>query len=420
MEVLLPLLLSLPPAAGAAIAISVGLSVLIVGVMFMFSYALQMPEMVALAREELASLLLTVFIIIFFLGSDQLLNTIVNGILMMSLPASHQGYISSATGSITHSHLDLALGTLGLIIQKLKAQYIDLYLFEILIGFLSTISFPLGSPIPATNVISFSVAPFGGLGLLSNAHTVIVEAIGYSISLLWAEEFLLQFSRDAVPLVIFPVGLAMRAVPFFRRTGSSLIALCFAMYFIFPFSVIFTNYLIFDAFHPVDFVYTPSTASYFETTRDVSGDVTSGYNDRTTDLMSQFFSPSVVGEASKQASSPCAGNAMSKAMCSVTNVATSLLDAAKGLASTIWNIWKFMVGMTGDFFFTGFNNPLMFGSASSGLFYFIIKEVATISPFIILLMFTTLLEVIITITGYRSISMLIGGEAELTGITKVI
>jgi len=417
------LLLSLPPAAGAAIAVAVGLSVFIVGLMFMMAYALQMPEMVALAREELASLLLTVFIIIFFLGSDQLLNSIVNGILTMSLPPSYQVYITSGSGSITHSHIDLALGTLGLIIQKLKAQYLDLYLFEILIGFLSTISFPLGSPIPAVNVISFSVAPFGGLTLLSNAHTIVVEAIGYLITMLWAKEFLLQFARDAVPLILFPVGLAMRAVPFFRRTGSSIIALSFAMYFIMPFSVIFTSYLIFDAFHPVDFSYTPSTASYFGTTRsnkDVSDDISSGYNDRTKDLLGQFFSPSVVGEASDQATDPCTGNAVSRAMCSVTGVVTSIWGAAKNLVATIWNIWKFMVGMTGDFFFTGFNNPLMFGSASSGLYYFIIKEVATISPFIILLIFTTLLEIIITITGYRSISMLIGGEAELTGITKVI
>ncbi|MFZ5500552.1 MAG: hypothetical protein ACOY58_01375, partial [Candidatus Micrarchaeota archaeon] len=72
------------------------------------------------------------------------------------------------------------------------------------------------------------------------------------------------------------------------------------------------------------------------------------------------------------------------------------------------------------FLWTAFNNPLMPSSASSGLFYFIIKEVATISPLIILILLTTVIEVIITVTGYRSFSLLIGGEAEIIGLTKVV
>jgi hypothetical protein len=426
MEVFLPLLLTLPTAAGTMIAAGLGLSILVVAVMFMLSYALQMPEMVALAREELASLVLTVIIVIFFVGSDSFLNSAVNGFLLSTLPPDLQSLASAApSGGISKSHIDLAIGTLGILEKELKARYIELYLFEILIGFLSTISFPIGSPVRAVNIISFSLAPFTGLTLLSNAHTIVVEAIGYMVTLLWAKQFILIFARDTVPIMLFPLGLILRAIPFFRKTGSSVIAIAIALYFIMPFAMIFSNYLIFDAYKPPDFAYMPNAATYLGTDRsmeDVTKDITKGRDGQDTkDFMGAMGnSNSVVGESSNDANDPCVGNWAAKAYCSGANVISSVGSAFVNFAKTIWNIWKFMVGMTGDFLWTAFNNPLMPASASAGLYYFIIREVADISPMIILVMFTTVLEIIITITGYRSISMLIGGEAELTGITKVI
>jgi hypothetical protein len=95
-------------------------------------------------------------------------------------------------------------------------------------------------------------------------------------------------------------------------------------------------------------------------------------------------------------------------------------DLVKGFGSTVFSIWRFMMGFTGDFYYTFFNNPAFPGSASAGLFYFLILEVTTISPFIILIMFTTVLEIIITVTSYRGIALIIGGDAELIGLTKVI
>jgi hypothetical protein len=407
------------------IALALGLGVLMVGGMFMIAYAMQNPQLIALAREELAALIFSVIILMFFVGSDATLNSIVSGMVVSTLPPDLQGFAGTATlGGLTQSHINLALASLGLIEEKLKDQYKDLYMFEMLIGFLSTISFPLGSPVPAVNVISFSLAPFTGLSLLSNAHTVIVESIGYLITVLWAKQFILIFARDAVPILLFPLGLVLRVIPFFRRTGSSVIAVAFAMYFVMPFSIILSNYLIFDIFKPADFAYTPTAASYFGTERsreNVQGQIQQGQEGEAAhNLLEQFFSPSVVGEASDDATDECSGNAIVRMLCSVKNVVSSAFTVISGFVRTVWNIWRFMVGMTGDFFWTAFNNPLMPASASAGLFHFIIQEVAVISPFLILVMLTTVLEIIITVTGYRSISLVIGGEGELVGLTKVV
>ncbi|NYZ74007.1 hypothetical protein H0O00_02605 [Candidatus Micrarchaeota archaeon] len=425
MEVLLPLLITLPAPAWGMIMVSLSFSIAVVALNFMIAYGLQSPQMTAIAREELAALIFTAFILLFWGGSDEIFNAMSNGLLLSSLPPEFQQGISMGPPDVlTSNHINIALATTEILVNKLKDCYIDLYLYEALIGFLSTISFPLGSPLPAVNIISFSVAPFTGLAMLSNAHTMVVEAIGYLITVLWAKQFILIFARDAVPVLVLPLGLIFRAFPFYRRTGSSLIAISFAMYFVMPFAFILSNFLIFDIYQPPDFTYMPSTASFFGTDRNQKGpggveeQLMAGRKE-SDDILKAFSAPSAVEQATT-GNSECAGNALWQLLCSFGNYLSSALSTVGGFIGTVWNTWRFMVGMTGDFFFSGFNNPLMPASASAGLFYFIIKEVTLVAPLMIIVMLVTVFEIIITITAFRSVSLAIGGEAELVGITKVV
>ncbi len=429
MEVLLPILFSLPPAAMSAIFIALVLGAAVAAITFMIGYFLQNPQMIALAREELSAWIFTILIIFFWLSLDTVLNGISNGLLVASLPkdASIQSIISStgSAGGLTSNHITLALASTHVIIEKLMEQYKSLYLFEALIGFLSTISFPIGSPIPAVNIISLSLAPFTGLVLLSNAHTVIVEAIGYLITVMWTKEFILYFARDAVPLLLLPLGLILRAIPFFRMTGSSILAMCFALYFVLPFALLLSNYMIFDVFNPADFTYTPKAVTNMGTTLS-AGDVQNQINNaehgtEVNELVKQFTSPDLVQQA-YGSSSACSSTSgfFSKIFCSTSTLVKGTISAAKGVFSTMLNMGRFMVSLTGDFFYSLGNNPLMPASTSAGLFYFIISEVTTLSPFIVLIILSIFLEIVIVVTAYRAISLAIGGEAEIAGLTKVI
>jgi len=424
MEVLLPLLLALPPAALALIGVSLAAGVFIAASMFLIAYALQSAQMVAVAKEEFAALLFSVIILFFWFSFDTTINAISNGLVMSALPPQMQSVMNAnPLGGMAASHVSLAMASLKIMETRLVEQYKDLYTYEMLIGFLSTISFPIGSPLPAVGIISLSFAPFVGLTLLSNAHTMIVESVGYLITVLWAKEFILIFSRDAVPLLLFPMGLILRAVPFFRRTGSSVIAIAFAMYFVFPFSLLLSNYLVFDVFKPADFAYTPSSASYYSTDKDQSewetdiGNIQKGPAE---DLLTQFKAPSALDTAFKDPASECVGNPVYHFFCSASNIVSSAWGVAASVATTTWNILRFMVGMTGDFFWTMFTNPMMPASTSAGLYYFIIQEVLLVAPFLILVTLLTVVEIILTLTMYRNIALLIGGEAELIGISKVV
>jgi hypothetical protein len=421
MDFILPLLLVMPTSGMIILGSALSIGVMIVGSMFMVAYALQHPPLVAVAREEFSALIFTVFIVMFWLLLDTTLSSISVGIMASSLP-SELAFTAETLQGLDVSHVNLALASLDIMDQKLRHQYMDLYLFEALIGFLSTVSFPLGSPVPAVNVISFSVAPFTGLVLLSNAHTTIVEAIGYMITLVWAKEFILLFSRDAVTILLLPLGVMLRVMPFFRKTGSSVIAMAFALYYIFPFAILLSNYLIFDIYQPTDFAYTPVSSSFFGTERshdEWNTMIEEGSETHANQILDQFTGEDVVEQA-HTGTAQCAGNFVVRMLCSLKNVLVAAFSAVGSFFSAVATIWRFMVGMTGDFFYTGFNNPLLPASASAGLYYFIIREVATISPFIILIILTTVIEIVITVTMYRNISMLIGGEAEIVGLTKLV
>ncbi len=424
MEVLLPLLLTLPPGALGIIGAALGLAIAFVAIFFLVAYFFQSPELTAMAKEELAALILTVFILMFWLGADTILNGMSTGIVLSSLPSSIQGVFQSGSSSglqgLAGSHIQLALAANTIMEDKLIEQYKELYLFEALIGFLSTISFPIASPFPAIAIISFSLAPFTGLTLLSNAHTVVVEAIGYLITVMWAKEFILLFARDAVPLILLPFGLVLRAIPFYRKTGSSIIAVSFALYFVFPFATLLSNYMIFDVYKPADFAYMPSMAS-------LSGDLSQsdtqskvfGATAEGDKISQQFQSPDLVDQGLTD-SQACGGGSGEHLLCSAENIISGVAGAVKSFAGTVLQIWRFMMGMSGDFAYTLLANPVMPSSASAGLYYFLINEVLTVSPFVILVMVTIVFEIIFTITMYRNISLIIGGEGELVGVTKII
>ncbi len=428
MDMFLPLLLNItiPTSAWQMIYVSLGLAVGFTSILYMIGNVLQNQQMLALAKEEVAAFVFTLFLLVFWIGFDQTLNAITSGILSASIPPGVSLSVSpdAYTSGYISTHITLANSSLELLYEKLKSDYTQLYLFEVLIGFLSTVSFPLGSPTPGINIISFSVAPFTGLSLLSQAHTVIVESISYMITVIWAKQFMLNFAKDVVPILLLPLGLVMRAFPFTRTTGSSILALCFALYFVMPFAFLLSNYLVFDVYLPgkPDFTYVPTMSTFFSTQRSAADWESQIEQARTTEgntLNSEFQNNNAL--ANSVSSTPaCTGGALEYLLCSAQHILSGVWSTAVNLSHTVFGIWRFMMGFTGDFFYTLGTNPLMPASTSAGLYYFIIQEVGTISPFIILLTVTTVLEIVFTVTLYRNISVMIGGDADIVGLAKIV
>jgi len=419
MDIALPLLLFLPDAAKIAIGTALMLGVIVTSLFYMLASVLQHPPLFAMAKENLSTLIFSAVIIGFWIASSATIDPLVRATLEPTGFAA-----GTMLSDISTSHVTLSIASTDILIHKLKEMYVSMYLYEALIGFLSTISFPLGSPVPGAAIISFSIMPFDGLNLLSNAHTIIVEAIGQMLTFVWAKQFILIFARDAIPLIFLPLGLVMRAIPIFKTTGSSIISICFAAYFVLPFAVLFSNYLIFDIYDPSDFVkfsYSPQQGGAYKTSLNESTvveEINLAKNNGSNKVINELFNASAPMEQTISRES-CPGNAVVRLLCGFGNVIVGVGKAVAGFASTVWSIWKFMLGLTGDFF-SVWTNPLLPSSTTSGLYYFIIDAVVAESQFLVLVLVTSLIEIVFTITMYRNIALIIGGELEIAGLSKII
>ncbi len=418
MDLTMPLLIFLPDTALVMIGVSLMLSVVVTALFYMLAYTLQHPPLFTLAKEELSALLFSVIIIVAWMSSASLMDPIAKGLIA---PVAVQ--VPSQSSDLFSSHVTLAIASTEIMFNKLREMYISMYLYEALIGFLSTLSFPIISAVAGPAIISFTLMPFDGLNLLSNAHTIVVEAIGTMMTLIWAKEFILIFCRDALPVLFLPLGLVMRSIPFLRKTGSSIISICFAGYFVLPFAILFSNFLIFDVYQPPDFVYAPEHFSIYKTDlteTSAQNEITGARDNASSSLTKLFSAPTAAQQATTTAS--CSGNSVVQMFCSAGNIVRNIGTGIVDFASSVFNIWKFMMGLTGDFASTFLSgaNQLLPASATAGMFFFIIDSVVSESQFLVLVMISTVIEIIFTITMYRNIALIIGGELDIAGLSKII
>lgn len=139
----------------------------------------------------------------------------------------------------------------GVLMPELMGFYRQFMMYEMLTGLAST--FSIGIELPEVLLAAFKidvhvqgVLPFIFLGPINEAHTLLVDMVGMLVSATAAQNMLLTFIEINVPMVILPLGIAMRAFPFSRKAGSTIIAFSFCAYFIYPLSIL-VNERIYDS-----------------------------------------------------------------------------------------------------------------------------------------------------------------------------
>lgn len=324
-------------------------------------------------------------------------------------------------------------GTDGVMLSKLTTAYWSTMLNEIFLGFLSGlgISFPI--PLPGEMFrLDISTVPFGSLALLNDIHTLIVDFIGMLWAAFAAQKLLLNFVEQAAISVILPFGLLMRALPFTRRTGSTIIAVVFAAYFVFPLSIL-VNQQIWEAIvNPTtppgatcagvgaactinndcctnecrgngvatvcvvpmtDFLEYRSTYSmcYGKDSTTINTNIENSGTETWNKLESAYFNPTPQPEESKAWSRIVTSGKEEWRKISVTT------------SNSVWDLWVLP-------------SPQRANEA-----FFMIVETLLIDTarFAVVALLFIVLEIVITLTLMKDFALLIGGEPRIFGITKL-
>ncbi|MFH1221900.1 MAG: hypothetical protein V1492_02330 [Candidatus Micrarchaeota archaeon] len=423
----LPLLLMTLPQGGMQIMMySFGIAVAMAALFQILAAFYQNAQFKAIANEELAALLFSVFIIAFWLGTNTFFESVVSSIMSATLPGGAP--ITSTTDALINlpiGHIQFAILQTKLFQAQLVGLYLRLAAVDVLISFMSTLSFNVGVLPGGAGIFSLHIAPYVPLSLISNAMTTIVDGIGLLGLTMWGKEMLLILTQTVVPLILLPLGIIMRANPFSRTTGSSLIALCFAIYFVYPLTVMFSYHALFDVYgFQTDYRYTDFTTPF--KTRMDSGAIEGMQSDiQKGDAAIQGETEKYQGQSSEQVSKKACGEGfVASLLCSADKMVKAVdgVPLVGGFVTFIWNQSKVMISYSGGFwsFLFSPNSILLPSGVIFGMYTYLTDAVAKTVELFVLTTVATVLEIMVTITMYRNIALLIGGDPEIAGISKIV
>lgn len=369
------------PLIVAAFVASAGITAL----MYMLGNALRSQEMLAMSKDSLSNLVFSGILVFMFVAIFELFSQIAAAIVCNG-PCDY---------------LEVAYYAIVLLRTKLLSLYGNLYFYEIIFGFLSTLGFsiPLSALNPLTlgsmliSMPQFSFAPLSGLTPISNAHTIIVEAVGTALLMALARQVILEFIIQYFA-VFFMLGICLRSFAFTRKTGSSILALSAVAYFVYPLAILFTNYMIFEVYHPTNFGVVPTTIGFCDDPKEL-------------DYLSEQF---------KAESDELYGTNLEKRSSNWYAFENTLVSGMEFLAKFANTLIKTLVFFDWAFIFRIVFSPILFKL----FFDFMIMEVQVLIQFLVLTFVSFFLEIVIVITAYRSVASFIEGETEIFGISKLI
>jgi hypothetical protein len=371
------------PLAAAAL----GLALLIVAAYYMFSKLLASSQLEAFAREEFAQFIFTIIIFAsFFLAYFAI-----------------AGLASAAAcQSASCDHMDLALYSLDVVQTAMFSTYISLYSAEFLIGIVSTMGFYVPVIVTPALFLWVSISSFAGIEPISNGLITLIESMGYLFGLAYARERLIFFFRDVTLTILLPLGFFMRALPFSRRTGSSIIAIAFAGFFAYPLSIVLSHQLMFG------FIETDTSLAGFGAQSPLPSPALCSMDETAVDTANKDIGSEwegIIGDLSTKQQDT-----------SFFSVVTGVFWGTLGLVGSFFT--QFLPAFVGKYNFNLLSPT--FSPFAHAAYFYMLEQIVTQARFAVFVLVTFVFEIIITVTAFRSVSGLLGGEIEILGLTKVV
>lgn len=237
------------------VGIALAFAVSLIALSYMAGNFFNMPSLKGFAKLELSDLIVTCAIILIafalatpggvfdhmsqgFMVSDPGHNMTCADSPLNGMPAFAQAeYFLGCNPKVELT--SLSVKSSGVLLPRLGTAYGSLMVNEMFIGLLSGFSTNLEIYIPEiASKVNIGMIPFIAMGPLNDVHTVLVDAVGVAYGAVAAQKMLLVFIGEAALPFFLPFGLLLRAFPFSRKTGSTVLAVVFAAYFIYPTTIL--------------------------------------------------------------------------------------------------------------------------------------------------------------------------------------
>ncbi len=189
----------------------------------MLGSAISSPQMSAWVKTEIRELIAAVILIFilytFFIGSRGITNAITGkGDYLIAAENVINGILTDPMYGYDRSMYDIMRSATRIRAAATYSPYMSIPLWYV--------------------GLTYSTSPLSGAGILFSSLAAATQGLATSIFLYEAVLLLIKFSYTAVPKVLLPIALCLRLIPFTRKGGNTLIAICLAAMVLLPFSVI--------------------------------------------------------------------------------------------------------------------------------------------------------------------------------------
>ncbi|MBM3229810.1 hypothetical protein FJZ26_05240 [Candidatus Parvarchaeota archaeon] len=192
-----------------------------------------------------------------------------------------------------------------------------------------------------------------------------------------------------------PAGIALRGLPVTRRLGSSLIAFALACYFVYPMSLIL-NQAIYENSDPINFQSYQNLIDICDKNKGGFSSFLDWLKDKTTVTNDSYFGQTVQHEEP---------GIFFKIVKWFGNLIKSTIAALQTVAS-----------FTSEFFYLFIDVR----RASAQIYSLVIEQMTPAMQFMVFSIFVPILNIIVTVTAYRSLASALGGEEEIFGLSKIV
>ncbi len=289
----------------------------------------------------------------------------------------------------------------GIMLTEMMNQYFSLLSLEMILGPISTFGVSAFLPEATLSHFDVSMAPNAGLGPISEALIVVTDLIGVGIGAIIMQKLLLVFIHQNVLVVFLPLGLACRGVPFLRKTGSTIIAMCLVLYFIYPLSIWINQQIYFSIENKL--INWANYASLAEICQIAAGQSSSNLQTRIGDGYEDYT------RAGESAGRELAGGGGGGRI------------LPWGWLQSLWNSFRSAFGTVAEYMilypFAWLTGPVL----PVNFFFEALVDMITVSMQIFVLNLLFLVSsILMCVTVFKDLSLAIGGEPRIFGMSKLV
>ncbi|RLG20054.1 hypothetical protein DRN67_01005 [Candidatus Micrarchaeota archaeon] len=372
------------------------ISFFIVALGWMLSEFLRSPELHAWSKNEIYEVLISAFLLasVFFFAAlgEQLA----------------QGF------TMGENHVEWGRAYLDNVKTLLELEMYPLILsVDIIASTFATWNFSYPAEISALSMI-IATSPVSGLQMIAGSLVFMLDSVGMFIAVTLAQLAFLDFAETFGLALFVPLGIVLRTFPVSRRLGSTLIALGITIYFIYPLTLALNQEVFDAAYVPLSNIWMDQTLAnpnlLDPTEALLSGEI--AVNEETVEENSD------PGELESPPGAEADESYLQEHVAGLENEPQSWWQKTFNL-KWLFNSLR-VVPLAASIFFNA--NLLVPPIGWMKMFHDLVFRFygPWLAQAAVLVLVLPVLDIIIAITFFRSLSLAIGGEPQIMGLTRIV